>query len=553
MWRKCAGQTCHILLFISIMPDFEAQHRPEQQREAPVDRTERSIPQIESRIPFYRQNITKANPLEIDGYDPKVWNTQNVMTFENNLFFASHDGVHIVGFQIVKKDENGDQISQLDMAKFPMITLALKEKFGIPVTPAPERAEKARRIEQDKRPEAHLDGSVESVLSALQQISVEAQGERLPMTWPSVEDLSHYLRANGVPPTRFGQYVRNMRDHANLLSAALRASSFRGEIRFDYQHLIASDGRTTLQTTATRVLKKVRGGNFTTLDSKPVSITEKTITTEYRVGGLTETHRRDGGLATRKDGKKLGFYDGSNSRPLMEKNEGHVTVDGPYGSVVVGRSGDAVAYAHEIAANLRTPEAIGAFVSQFYYGQDYKGETPENREWLQNIQKLEGNAVRYVGDGVRETIQNWQTTLSRGAGDCEDFALLAEGLLRQAGISSFAMLVEPKHYESVYFEQAADGQYYACTVGLKGFSRSTKTFPTLGAAAASLWEGGGSGAQFALTKPDVRAKFANPRDPNRYPENAPGIFQLRQPGDPGGNSDMIEYSDEKYFAQFVRR
>ncbi len=544
------------------MPPPEIPRKPEQNMQLPAVRAERGVTQIESKIPYYQKNIVPdGKPFDVEGYDASLWRINDVLRYENNIFVASKDGKTIHGFKIVGTDEQGEIYRQLNMSQYPEITSVLRQKFHITPIPPIVRAEQARQREEVRQPETRIDGSVESVLSVLQQISVEARGEKLAVTWPSASVLSRYLRTNNVPTTRYSQYVKNIRDHAALLSTALRSSSFGGRITFDGQNLYATDGRTTLMTTATRVLKKSPGGTFTTLDGNNVGMRENATTTQYTIQGRTEVHRRDGGLQLVQEGSTIRYYDGSNVKPLITKNGNDVSVSGPYGSVGVRPRGDTEAYGREIASTLRTPEAIGAFISQFYHGQDFNGNTAEHNAYLSSIQSTSEKPVRYVPDVGNQT-QDWKKTLERGAGDCEDFALLAEGLLRQAGIRAFAMMVSPRHYETVYFEKASDGQYYVCTVGLRGFTRSTKTFPSLGTdrnvrpvrlgAVESLWEGSGSGAQVALRNPTIRAQFANPRDPNRYPENSPGIFQLRQPTDPVATSDMVEYSDEEFFAQYVR-
>lgn len=532
-------------------PPIEKQRRPEQSKETPSSRTERAVSQIENKIDYYRQNIVPdRQSLDIDGYDRSTWNVDRVLKFENYLFIASRDG-RIAGFQIVSRDQNGDQLAKLDMTKFPQIVSVLKEKFGIAPTPPVQRAEQARRNEEQRRPEARLDGTPESVLAVLQQISVESGGQKLSVAWPSATALSRHLRTNGVPVSRYSQYVANIRDHASLLSSALRSSSFRGTVTFDGQHFRATDGQRTLMTTATRVLVQGRGGAFTTLNGERVTVDEKATTTQYTIGSRIEIHRRDGGIQMSKEGSLIRYYDGSNSRSLIERNGNDVRINGPYGSVGMRPRGDVRAYAREIAVNLRTPEAIGAFISQFYYGQDFK-TLPQNAEWIGSIQQPGNNPIQYIGDGSHETVQDWSTTLARGAGDCEDFALLAQELLRQVGITSITMMVDPTHYETVYFEKAPGGGYYVCTVGLKGFSRSKESFATRGQAVETLWNGSGNGAQFALKNPEVREKFTNPDDPDAYPLNAPGIFALLQPGQQSGTSTMIQYSEEASLATYMR-
>lgn len=525
----------------------ETPRAPEQTNERSVEaRTERGVNQIQSRIPYYRQNIVPANQsLELAGYPSSQWDTANVLKFESYIFIASRDKTRIAGFML-GRNAQGDTVTPFDVKAYPEIFTVLKDKFGIGVTPPVERAEQARRTEQERRPEARLDGSVESVLAVLQSISVESGGQRLNVTWPSATALSRYLRTNGVPVARYPQYIANIRDHATLLTNALRSSSFRGRIAFDGQHLIASDGTKTLMTTATRVLVKSSTGRFTTLTGQSVSVTERAASTEYGIGGRTEIHRRDGGLQMTQEGSLIRYFDGSNVRPLIEKDGDDIRVNGPYDSVGLYPGGDAEAYGREIAQKLRTPEAIGAFVSQFYRGQDYRN-AGQLAAWRQEIQRPTGNPVQYVGDPV-DHAQDWKSTLRRGAGDCEDFALLAKGLLRQIGINSITMMVDPEHYETAFFEHAPGGGYYVCTVGLNGFIRSTQAYPTTGQAVATLWKGSGSGAQFALTKPEVRADVGS-----SYSASSPGIFALLQPGEQAANVDMIEYSNEAYLRNFVRR
>lgn len=531
----------------------ESHERPNgTSRETSVSEPERRIKSVavnknvDVDLKKYREAIRPFSPMDIDGYGSKEgWNPDRLFAYNNYIFIAKADGSQIAGFQI----DEADNLRQVQLSKFPVILTVLREKFAIP-TPSPQN--RARRAEfSAERREREVNGSIESVHAALQDISIEAQGQKLPIDWLSLRALSHFVATRNISPQRFAHYVKNMRDHAAILSNALENSSWRGRVRFNGECFVANNGQKTLTTTATMVL--VTDGNRRgpkTLDGRGVSEQKKPTSTEYRIGGRREIHRNDGGLMAIEQGNRLQFFDGDNRRPVLEQVNKEKFIVGPSGERVGmrPRGSNGLEWGRSIARSLRTPEAIGAFVSQFYYGPDYKRDgTPENTAWLSDV-KDSSNPAQWVADPEnRQIVQRWDKTLERRAGDCEDFALLAQGLLEQVGIQSFTVMVTKSHYETAFFERAANGGYHVCTVGLGGFKRSTETFPTTGEAVATLWNGKQvSSAQFALTQPGVRETFGD------YPAHVPGAYILYQPDSRGAISDMKEYRDKEFFESYVR-
>jgi hypothetical protein len=229
---------------------------------------------------------------------------------------------------------------------------------------------------------------------------------------------------------------------------------------FDGFRFSVKDGSKTIVSTATRALILGANGSTSTLSGESVSRRDTPSGFEMTVNGQREIHRNDGSIRMTEQGSTRQFFDGNNQIPILEQRNGETFIVAPGGERVGMKPrgslrgyGDAAEWGTQIARTLKTPEAIGAFISQFFHGQDYEFGSEKN-ERNQQIQKPQAS-IQYQHEGRgQQDVKHWQRTLIERSGDCEDFALLANGLLKQAGIKSFTMLVTPEHYESVYFEPA---------------------------------------------------------------------------------------------------
>ena len=96
-------------------------------------------------------------------------------------------------------------------------------------------------------------------------------------------------------------------------------------------------------------------------------------------------------------------------------------------------------YADYITRNLRSPQAIANFVSRF-------------AALGSSIQRSDA-VVDWQSDFGGADEQHPLVTLERGEGDCEDFALLFQYLLKKAGTNSMAVRLASNHFGSVHFEE----------------------------------------------------------------------------------------------------
>ncbi len=399
------------------------------------------------------------------------------------------------------------------------------------------------------------ENTPERLLESIRSIRISADGRDVPVSidakLSSDTGLQRLLQRNSISAARYPAYAQNMRDHARVLSAALAGKNPRS-VSFDGLRFSVVDGSRTIVSTATRAYALDASGNVSTLSGTRVDFQDKPNGFEVTVNGQREIHRTDGGLAMTEQGGVRQFFDGSNQVPILEQRNGETFIVGANGARVgmkprgsMRSFAEAGEWGADIAQRLRTPEAIGAFVSQFFYGQDYlKGS--EQAEWKANQIQKPASAIQYQQESAQD-VQHWQRTLLQRSGDCEDFALLAQGLLSQAGINSFATMVTPSHYESVFFEPAGIDQsgretYFVCSVGLRGFQRSTQPFSNLGEAVQSLWDPMNSRAsspsQFVLKGGPAGAVIHD---------------QPKNPSDKKGDVYTAEYGDEAYFRQFIRR
>lgn len=527
------------------MPPERVSNRPNEAPLSGDSRAEQRVENVEARISRFQKGMKEVpEGLLVVDEQAREKTVRPVIAYGQYSFFMDRGEL-----RALREDKDGAEY--MDMAKLdPTFRVAasamLTGRTSAPVSPErPQMSTERPRLPE--RRETLVDETPESVLRALGEIRIESGRSMLGIKLPDARSLASTLRKNNVPPERFPQFVQNMREHAALLSNAISQRpafhDWQGEIGFAGEHLTAESGGERLITMANRVLVE-SGGRITTFDGKAATFTDNPTSKEVRIGDLREISRGDAGLQMTEQRGTIRYFDGNNSRPVMERVNGEVFIIGPNGQRVgmrprgsVRSPQDAIAWGREIAGNLRTPEAIGAFISQFQHGQDYKGAgRQEQQDWVKNV-TLRGNPVQYVAEsGGQQNIQNWQTTLMLRTGDCEDFALLAQGLLELAGIPSFVMLVSPDHFEAVYFEVAPGGGYRVCAVGLRGFNRSTQVFPSLGEAARSLWN----------------KQTTNATSGARYVSDAQsdGIFVQGQNGT--DDSGIVDYSNEAYFRQFVR-
>lgn len=374
-------------------------------------------------------------------------------------------------------------------------------KYMTPRKSAPESRSQQTQS-QERMTESRSASPIDTLFSDVQSLSIMIAGERVSVSLngePSTpQQLESFLRKRGVTPARYEVCAKALRQHLVNAEQALRdTKSGPWTVMFRGNHFELQSKNTRLITTMTSVLRVSDDRRVTTLEGELVSVQERPTSIEYRYSFTRELHRMDGTLQYREEGDRKQFFDGS-STPLMER-----TKDASY---VVGADGQRVdvarpvtkqsvdGYVSEIASKLRSPEAIGAFVSQFWLSKDFKGATPENAEWLTEIKK-DINPVKFALEKTgKQDVQHWRRTLLLRSGDCEDFALLAKEFLRRIGVESFAMRVKQDHFQTIFFEKAGmeNGRqkYAVCSVGLFGFHRSTETFTNLASAVKSLWVGG---------------------------------------------------------------
>ncbi len=511
--------------------------------------------------------------------DARTWDLKNVVNIGDFYFISGKNQTppqrgapSTYPMQIVRIDGEGHLSEATDVP--PAIVGAAAKKImqmrGLaPAAPAAPPAEAPPRPEQPRPPAAapervrQNDGSdIQSVFDALQfgPVTVgDASAEvRLSENLSTPVKLASFLRKNGIPVARYPTYTRTMQEQHASLSKVLAKSSGNWNVRFNGLNFEATAGEYVIKTTATDVL--IKGGKYRSetslISGTTVGIMSKSSGSEYNYGdGTKEYHRTDSLQYRRKPDGTIQFFDGSNKQPTMEKKGDNITVFGPDGSGVDvlrrPKEADADRYINELAAKLKTPEAIGAYLSQFYLTHEYKGGS-EHQSSLRVLQSPGKAPVNYQADpqGVQD-VQRWDETLVKGKGDCEDYALLGQELLERAGIHAFAMMVDANHYQTAFFEPAGvdvNGrqQYHVCNVGLSGFQRSKATFTDLGEAAKSLWSGGGSAVDTVL----------NAKEKKDSGVEGGGIVVQGMPkskNDRDGEVGVVSYKDQNYYKYYIRR
>lgn len=552
----------------------EKAERQRQTEASPERRAEEGVRAIEKKIaPEVRTLMTQITEcpyqLELPNVKPTEWNLAKAKVLGDIHFIPGRDGKSLLigTLTTVNGVDQWRRVSAESLS--PSLVMAARLQLGLePRSPAATETTKETERPVEKKTQVPAapertretiapgtETTPERLLESIRSIRLSADGRNVPVSIDtkisSPTGLQRLLQRNSISAARYPTYAQNMRDHARVLSAALAGKNPRS-VSFDGLRFSVVDGSRTIVSTATRAYALDAAGNVSTLSGTRVDFKDKPNGFEVTVNGQREIHRTDGGLAMTEQGGVRQFFDGSNQVPVLEQRNGETFIVGANGTRVgmkprgsMRSFAEAGEWGADIAQRLRTPEAIGAFVSQFFYGQDYQ-KASEQADWKNNQIQRPASAIQYTAEKTQD-VQHWQRTLLQRTGDCEDFALLAQGLLSQAGINSFATMVTPSHYESVFFETAGTDQsgretYFVCTVGLRGFQRSTQPFSNLGEAVQSLWDPmhsrASSPSQFVLKGGPAGAVIHD---------------QPKNPSDKKGDVYTAEYSDDSYFRQFIRR
>lgn len=503
------------------MPPIESRERPPSDVDV-AQETEKRIKGLETLVSMMKKSAPIQPQADIPELNSAKWDLKNVIVLKDYYFVLSNDGRDM---QVLLIDQNGEMSVDTTVPKYikDAATFKIHAMRGTSPVPSPPRAPapspsrapaaapRAKReapapaparAQEERREVAPTAGSIEEMFEEFKNLSLSVNGDSVRVTLDSrlnsVTGMASYLRKNSVPIARYESYLRSMNDQKKLLETALSNMNRKYAVEWKGDHFEAKTPGYRIRTTATDVFMIDGRTNIekSLLSNRTVSRTPKATGTEYKYGdGTREYHRTDGIQYREKSDGTRQFFDGSNMQPVMEKTGTGVNVFGPDGDKVDAirrpTESDVKRYADDIAKKLKTPEAIAAFVSQFYLSHEYK-TSPDNAQWLREIQKNGANPVAYKGEsGGNQEVQRWDDTLIKGSGDCEDYALLAQELLERAGVKAFCMKVSTVHYEAVYFEPAGvnesgQKQFHVCNLGLSGFKRSTQTFTSLPEAAKSL-------------------------------------------------------------------
>ncbi len=507
------------------MPPIESRERPPSDIDVSRE-TRKRVDRIESLI----AGMERSDPIEPQNDVPELnagkWDLNHIIKLGNDHFILSRDGREM---EMLHIDDEG-RMSTSTNVQPAIVSVAVEKIHAMRGTDAtspsldaprsrtapsrtPAAAPRAKReaparaparAQEERREVAPTAGSIEEMFNEFKNLSLSVNGENirvaLDVRFSTPMGIASYLRKNGVPIARYESYLRSMNDQKNLLEKALSGKSRKYAVEWRGDHFEAKAERyPVITTTATDVFETDAMTNVETslVTGHTLSRIARSTGTEYKYSdGTREFHRTDG-IQYRETSKGARqFFDGSNKQPVMEKTSTGVNVFGPDGDKVNATRRpttvpEAKRYADDLVKKLKTPEAIAAFVSQFYLSHEYK-TSPDNAQWLREIQKNDANPVAYKGEAPNvQEVQRWDDTLIKGSGDCEDYALLAQELLERAGIKAFCMKVSIAHYEAVYFEPAGvdergQKQFHVCNLGLSGFKRSTQTFTSLPEAAKSL-------------------------------------------------------------------
>lgn len=325
----------------------------------------------------------------------------------------------------------------------------------------------------------------------------------------------------GIPPSRIEEHIASLHAMAQRLEQALQSRGWQNARVFSNGLCIAAQGPNgeMIVATATQLLSggpgsRLSNGTWQSLaDGSRVQWTQVRNGQQFVIsgsGGQVRVVEMPDGRMLREEGSSGGapsatlFYDGDSSRPSIVRVNGTRArvrfsaggdgegADLEHGSYVMGEGGpvrlqrpqsqeQAHAYLQQVALSLRTPEAIGAFVSSYMTSHDSIGRSGRRIPSL-------AVASFQSESGGQQYIQSAIETVMRATGDCEDFAVLASTLLQMAGISNVVARASSNHYKCVFLERTAAG-YILCTIDTGGYSRSNRVFRSGAEAMASLWSG----------------------------------------------------------------
>lgn len=459
----------------------------------------------------------------------------------------------------------------------------------------------------------------------------------------------NFFRTRNIMPDRMGDFVRYVERGARQLDAYVRRRSETWQtqnwrVNFDGQDCYTTCDAFTGRAIASPagILRMGQDGSMQTEDGRGVRREEgrggETVLTvnnsansrigerlRYRPGGLMSRDVYEGGYLSR-----IEFYDGRANRPNMIRSLREQTValptregatettnytlrankvyilgeDGPPHTDYQTETGDTAVirqegaqlterrqnlerYAQQLARNLRTPEAVGAYIADILSDSDEHGHSSRN-----------SSTIRWTDDGGYQDVQHPLETLFTGRGDCEDQAGAARYLLSLLNppVRAEVINVTSNHFQCVYVEESRDDegrpQYNYCRLeGGRGFYRSPRFYSTPGEAVRSSWDtrsGYTSSAQMDLaylngrdgyggtrferqlqaapdeaTRQQMREYYAQLQ---RIVENGGGVTTLAPPSfeqsmltnidgvssNSAGHSQPVAYNDNEYWMSIVR-
>ncbi|TSC79006.1 MAG: hypothetical protein G01um101425_852 [Candidatus Peregrinibacteria bacterium Gr01-1014_25] len=291
----------------------------------------------------------------------------------------------------------------------------------------------------------------------------------------------------------------------------------------------------------------------------PVQWTETAKGDEFRIGGTRIVELRDGRIVREQySGGSVPdvtmYYDHGTDAPQIIRVNGRgasvpLGVNGgqavqlPHGMHVVGDRGGVASlsarprsleHAHmflnDAGSRLRTPEAVGAFVSSYFTVEDTVARGGRRIASASTMDfKSESSGQQYI--------QSPEESIVRGYGDCEDFAVLASALCDRIGVPNIVVRKSSVHYVCAFLERTPQGGYALCTIDTGGFSRDSRVFRSGAEAMMSLWSGGGrSGISWELQNP--RGLPPQLVAKGRAMEQSGGLSVLATRGISGGRAQM---------------
>jgi hypothetical protein len=339
-----------------------------------------------------------------------------------------------------------------------------------------------------------------------------------------------YVQKFNIPPTRIDEHVAALKDMAARVEQAAKQ---RGWNPSDVE--VASDGCTvtavsrgkneSIRASHTQLLRAAanpptspgkKGGKMTVwesiTDGSRVEESPTSTGTEYvstgKNGRVRIVELRDGRILREQGAGNIPeastFYDGSAASPRiirvttakatvqLDARGGGKSVTLNRGMHVVGEGGpiemrrprnakEAEEYLRDVAVKLRTPEAIGAFVSSYLTKEDRTASGGRRIAGLSTVNfKAEKAGEQYIQSAIE--------TVMKGSGDCEDFAVLANKLMTLAGHPSVVARESFNHYVCAYLEKVGR-EYVLCTIDTAGFKRLPRLYLTAADAMAAVWHG----------------------------------------------------------------